>query len=92
MSAASGYIAVDGLDVHETEDGLILFNPATDRVHHLNHTAGAIFVLCDGSRDEGGLVAAIRETFSLPDPPTELVRTTISELVEEGVLVPVPGT
>ena len=34
------YTHAAALEVHETDDGLVVFNPATDRVHHLNYTAG----------------------------------------------------
>ncbi|TMK54756.1 MAG: hypothetical protein E6G60_21290 [Actinobacteria bacterium] len=37
--------AVDGLDVNEVSDGLIVYYPARDRVHYLNNTAavGTVF-------------------------------------------------
>lgn len=78
---------VEGLDVHETEDGLIVFNPATDRVHHLNHTAGAVFVLCDGSKDELEIAREVGALFALEEQPTQAVRAALADLVDEGLLV-----
>ncbi len=87
MAKSNKPIRAEGLDVHETEDGLIVFNPATDRVHHLNHTAGAVFELCDGSRDGGQVVEAVTELFSLDQSPVDIVETAIEELTDEGVLL-----
>ena len=91
MNASEIFTPAQGLDVHETEDGLIVFNPVTDRVHHLNHTAGAVFSLCDGARDGNQLAQAIASLFSLDAPPTQEVQTTLAELVGEGVLVARPS-
>jgi len=91
MTHADRFKPASGLDVHETEDGLIVFNPATDRVHHLNHTAGAVFVLCDGSKTESDVAQAVAELFALSDPPTRDVHAALETLVGEGVLVPEPA-
>jgi hypothetical protein len=45
------YTHAAALEVHETDDGLVVFNPATDRVHHLNYTAGVLFEFCRDPRD-----------------------------------------
>lgn len=88
MIHADRFKPASGLDVHETEDGLIVFNPATDRVHHLNHTAGAVFVLCDGSKTGSDVAQAVAELFELADPPLQDVHSALEKLVVEGVLVP----
>ena len=76
-----------GLEVHEAQDGLVVFNPETDRVHHLNGTAAVVFELCDGTRDTSDLPALVAELFSLDDPPTEAVSEGLGQLIEQGVLV-----
>ena len=57
-------LAVDGLDVNQVKDGLIVYDPARDRVHYLNNTAAAIFTLCDGDhgrrRDRGDRHRVVR--------------------------------
>ena len=58
------YSRAADLEVHETEDGLIVFNPATDRVHHLNHSAGALFELDSdvvALRYDDGVLARVAE-------------------------------
>lgn len=90
MNDADGFTPADGLDVHETEDGLIVFNPATDRVHHLNHTAGAVFSLCDGTKSGEQIAAAVATLFALDTPPSEQVQSTLDDLVDVGVLIASP--
>lgn len=36
------------LEISEAEDGLVIFNVSTRRVHHLNSTASLLFELCNG--------------------------------------------
>jgi len=77
----------EGLEVHEAQDGLVVFNPETDRVHHLNGTAAVVFELCDGSRETADLPALVAELFSLDDPPADAVSEGLGQLIEQGVLV-----
>ena len=39
------------LDVHEVEDGLVIYDLRSERVHYLNETASFVFVLCTGKHD-----------------------------------------
>ena len=87
----SRYTRAADLDVHETEDGLIVFNPATDRVHHLNYTAGALFALCQDTHDAAELANMMAELYELEEPPAEVVQSGLRQLVTEGVLIETPG-
>ena len=77
---------VDGLDVHEVDDGLVVYDLGTDRVHYLNPTASVIVGLCDGSRNEGDLATLVQDAWSLDAPPADEVRDCIDQLRREGVL------
>ena len=81
------YLQVEGLDVHEAEDGLIIFNPGTDRVHHLNSTAGVVFSLCDQPSTGMALIESFTELFDMEQHSAETVLTVLTQLSEEGVLV-----
>lgn len=76
----------DGLDVHEVDDGLVVYDLNTDRVHYLNPTASVVLTLCDGSRTDEDLAELVRDAWSLDTPPTDDVRTCIGQLRAEGVL------
>ena len=77
---------VDGLDVSETEDGLVVYNDATDTVHHLNRTAAVVFGLCDGTRDAGAIAAEVGTLFALDEPPLEEIVGCLDELSETGLI------
>jgi len=79
-------VAVDGLDVNEVSDGLIVYDPARDRVHYLNNTAAAIFTLCDGTRDVKAIVDAVGTVFGAEAPSRAQVEACLGDLKEEGVL------
>lgn len=76
----------DGLDVSETEDGLVVYNDATDTVHHLNRTAAVVFGLCDGTRDTGAIAAEVGTLFGLAEPPLADVAGCLDELAQNGLI------
>jgi hypothetical protein len=77
---------VEGLEIHETDDGLVIYQEASDRVHHLNQSAAAVFLLCDGSRDAAALGLSLQELFGLPEPPAEAVVSSLEQLSKEGLI------
>jgi hypothetical protein len=76
----------EGLDVHDVEDGLVVYDTKTSRVHYLNATATLVFELCDGTHPAESLAKLVAAAWSLPDPPTEQVQACIAELRAEGVI------
>ena len=85
------YNRASGLEVHETDDGLIIFNPTTDKVHHLNPTAGVLWELCTGPKTAAQLTIDIAALFSLDEPPTDAVDAALEQLVSEKVLSASPA-
>ena len=77
---------VDGLNVNEVKDGLIVYDPSRDRVHYLNATAAILFVLCDGTRSPDDLAAELQDAFSLAAPATAEVAEGLGNLDREGLL------
>lgn len=79
-------IRSDGLEVEEAEDGLVVFDPRTDTVHHLNPTAAVIFDLCDGSRDAEQIAVLLGEVYELAAPPRADALGGLGELAERGLI------
>jgi hypothetical protein len=77
---------VDGLDLHDFPDGQLVYDVATDRVHHLNPTAALILELCDGSRDDREIAGVVARAFGLDDPPMEDVRAYLEQMRRECLL------
>ena len=78
---------ISGLNVNEVRDGLIVYDPARDRVHHLNATASILFVSCDGTRGRVQLAADLQEAFGLDEPATAEVDEGLERFGREGLLV-----
>jgi hypothetical protein len=77
---------IDGLDVNEVKDGLVVYEPASDRVHYLNATAAIAFTLCDGSHSASDMAKVVALAFGLDDPPRAEVETCLDTLFNEGLL------
>ncbi len=75
-----------GIDVHEVEDGFVVFDASTDRVHYLNPTATVVFSLCDGSRTPAEIAALVQSAWELDGPPIDEVDACLAQLRDEGVL------
>jgi hypothetical protein len=82
----SNPIKADSLEVNEAEDGLVVFDPAEDMVHHLNPSASVIFDLCDGNRDVEAIAAILGEMYDLPAPPTEEALAGLNELADRKLI------
>lgn len=76
----------DGLDVHEVDDGFVVFDASTDRVHYLNPTASVVFSLCDGTRTTAEVAELVRSAWDLEAPPADDVAACVAQLRDEGVL------
>jgi hypothetical protein len=77
---------VDGLDVNEVKDGLIVYESERDRVHYLNATASIVFELCDGTADSSGIADLIAKAYGLDEVPVADVEACLVQLREEGLL------
>jgi coenzyme PQQ synthesis protein D (PqqD) len=74
------------LDINEVDDGLVIFDPATERVHYLNGTAALVFTLCTGEHDAEAIADLVRRIFGLTDPPGPEVDGCLSQLRREGLI------
>jgi len=79
------------LEVHDAQDGLVVFDPTTDRVHHLNTTAAVLYELCDVSRTPTELASMVRDLYGLDDLPLPEVEAGLRELLREHVLIADPS-
>jgi hypothetical protein len=78
----------EDLDVNEADDGLIIYDGATDRVHHLNVSATLVFELCTGENDEDRIVALVDGAFELGGDATAEAETRacLDQLRTEGLI------
>jgi Coenzyme PQQ synthesis protein D (PqqD) len=74
------------LDINEAPDGLVIYDLQTNRVHYLNPSASAVFVLCTGDRDAAGVAQELQSLFHLADLPTEEVTRCLDELLQRRLI------
>jgi hypothetical protein len=77
---------VEGLDVHEVDDGLVVYHADTDRVHYLNPTAAVVLSLADGTRTTAELAELVQAAWALDAAPLADVHECVVQLRTEGVL------
>jgi hypothetical protein len=77
---------VNGLEINVVDDGYVIYDPATDRVHYLNVTSAFIAELCDGTHDLHGIASELATAFSLGEPPIDAARDGVRLLFDEGVI------
>jgi hypothetical protein len=78
--------ATEGLELNETDDGLVVYDEATDRVHHLNQTAAVVLSLCDGTRTEAEIAFTLGKLFGLPEVPEAQTQACILQLKGDGLV------
>jgi Coenzyme PQQ synthesis protein D (PqqD) len=74
------------LEINEAEDGLVIYDPASDMVHHLNPSAALIFDLCDGSRDPESIAGVVGEVFHIQPPPLEQTLAGLRNLAGQRLI------
>ena len=79
-------VRATGIEIEEAGDGFIVYDPARDRVHYLNHTAALVLELANGQLDEQGIANWIARVYSLEEAPLSDVVRLIGELTGEGLL------
>jgi hypothetical protein len=74
-----------GLVVRELGDETLVYDRARHQAHCLNRTAGAVFRLCDGTREVSAIASALEGTG--PPPAREaLVAEALEQLAAGGLL------
>jgi hypothetical protein len=76
----------ESLEINEAEDGLVIYDPAHDTVHHLNPSASVIFDLCDGTRDVDAIAGILAEAYELQSPPLDDAVAGLNELVDRKLI------
>jgi hypothetical protein len=79
-------VRVDGLEVNEVADGLVVYQDGPERVHYLNNTASLVFELCTGENSVARITELLRDTFGLDTSPEAEVTACVAQLRSQGVL------
>jgi hypothetical protein len=76
-----------GLEIIEEDEGLVVYNPSTDRVHYFNHTAAFVFMLFNGRNTVPEMAQMLKDAFGLENAPDEEVHSIVSRALDEQLIV-----
>jgi hypothetical protein len=79
-------VQVDDLETNFVGDGYVVYHPAQDRMHSLNHTAAVVLELCTGANDQSEIARLLQDVYELPEPPEEDIRLCLETLFDEGLI------
>ena len=68
------------------EDGLVVKNHTSNRVHYLNHTAGFVLMLCDGKKPIHKIASLVRSQFELEESPKEEISDIVEQFLKEKLV------
>jgi hypothetical protein len=76
----------EGLELTESEDGLVIYDESTERVHHLNPTAAVILELCGTVRTVDEITETFGRLYPGLDDPANHVWACLDELGREDLV------
>jgi len=80
-------VRAEGLEVHEVDDGLLVYQAQPECVHHLNNTAAIVFELCDGENTVADMNEQLILAFGLQGIPDGVAEKCIADLRDKTVIV-----
>ena len=80
------------LELNLVGDGYIVYQPASERMHSLNHTAALVLELCTGQNDAPEIARLLQRGYQLPEPPDDETRQCLASLFARRAdcLMPAP--
>lgn len=76
----------EGIEIHPVADGYVVYDPARDRVHHLNHTAALVLEFCNSENTNADIAGTLQTAYKLSESVGEQVDECIEQLRRQGLL------
>ena len=77
---------IEGVEVSAVADGYVVYDPANDRVHYLNHTAAVVLEFCTGEHTVEEIASLLQVAYELPEPPVREADECLAQLRQEGLI------
>jgi PqqD family protein of HPr-rel-A system len=79
--------AVDDVETAVFEGDVVVYHESTGRVHQLNSTAGAVWLLCDGETSVEAMAVELGEIYAMaPDDLVEGIHQALNQIADTGLL------
>ena len=79
-------VSTEGLEIEESGDGFIVYQPDRDRIHYLNHTAAMVLELSRGELSAAEIAVLLARAYALREPPHQDLAQVLAELEQEGLV------
>jgi PqqD family protein of HPr-rel-A system len=76
------------IEINPVDDGYVVYDPDSDRVHYLNHTAAVVLELCTGANSLADIAAGVRAAYGLTDSLEVQVSECVDKLRAERLVGP----
>lgn len=76
------------IEINPVDDGYVVYDPDSDRVHYLNHTAAVVLELCTGANSLADIAARVRAAYGLTDSLEMQVSECVDKLRAERLVRP----
>ncbi|GJM15789.1 MAG: hypothetical protein DHS20C13_11160 [Thermodesulfobacteriota bacterium] len=76
----------NGIDINEVEDGYVIYQKETDKVHYLNKTAVLVLESCTGGNTIANIGTIVKNAYELPEVPEKEVADCLDTLFQEGLI------
>jgi hypothetical protein len=80
------YVKAEGHEFNQVPDGYVIYQTGRDRVHFLNPTAVIVYELCDGKNTVAQIGRFMQDSYSLPAPPDEEVKSCVANFLKEEIV------
>ncbi len=77
-----------GCETTSTADGVVIYQAAREKIHHLNPTAAIVYRLCGEKASVEKIIENLQNAFALQEPPRVEVHRCIEQLLAEGLIAP----
>ena len=78
----------EAIEINPVDDGYVVYDPDSDRVHFLNHTAAVVLELCTGANSLADIAAGVRAAYGLTDSLETQVSECVGKLRAERMVGP----
>lgn len=85
-STAAAPARLRTVEVHEVDDGYVIYDESHQRVHYLNASAALVYEFVDGKRDEAALARLLAAAFGQDQPAVGEVAEALEQLRREQLV------
>ena len=77
---------VADIDISFGGEGYLIYQPAQDQMHSLNHTGTIVLELCTGENTGTDIARLLQRFYELPEPPIDETQRCLTTFREGGLI------